>query len=305
MLVWFCQAMLNLNLQHLLYFWVVAREGSITRASEVLFVTPSTISIQIKKLEGSTQQSLFNRVGRGLELTEIGRIAFQYADAMFATGQELQNFLEGRTESGPQRLEIGVTTIFPKLVTWELMEPAIGFDCHVVCREASAPKLVELLALHQLDVVFCDSPLRGSSAVKMFNRLLGESKVSIFASTQLVKEYQSNFPECLNNVPMLLPAIGTEMRRSIDAWLVSSGIVPKIAGEFEDLALLKIAGEHGLGVFPVPDIIAGEAMKHYNIERVGPMENVVERFYVATAERRIAHPIVQRIVERATGFLEA
>lgn len=297
--------MLDLNLQHLRYFWTVAREGSVTQAAKVLFVTPSTISIQIKKLEEATQQSLFNRVGRGLELTEVGRVAFQYADAMFATGQELQNFLEGRSDSRPQRLQIGVSPIFPKLVTWELMRPATGFDCHIVCREAPAQQLVELLALHQLDVVFCDTPLRGSTTVKMYNRLLGETKVSLYSADSLTEQYAANFPECLNNAPMLLPAIGTQMRRQVDAWLVSSDIVPKIAGEFEDLALLKIAGENGLGVFPVPDIIADAAMKHYRIGRIGPMENVVERFYVATAERRIAHPIVQRIVDRAAGFLEA
>lgn len=296
---------MNLNLAHLHYFWSVAKSGSVTEAAKTLHVTPSTVSIQIGKLEDQVNQDLFQRVGRRLELTEVGRVAFRYADALFSTAQELENFFDGRRSGDTLRVHIGVAHIFPKLVTWHLLEPATQMDdpCHIVCREAVPRELVDELALHQLDVVFSDTPLKGSDSVRLYNRMLGESSLSFFATPDLVRKYKRKFPESMETCPILMPANGTEMRRSVDTWFSRHHLEPNIAAEFDDMALMKVAGEHGVGVFPVPDVVAEEAMDHYHVKRMGRMEGVSERFYVVTAERKIEHPVVQKIVSEAPAFL--
>lgn len=295
----------QLNYQHLQYFWMVAREGSITAASRRLGVTPSTISSQLRQLADQFDQTLFERVGRGLQLTEVGRVAYRYADSIFSTGQELEDFLDGRRRGGPMRLDIGVAHVLPKLVTWHLIAPATQLEarCHIVCREASPRELVEELLLHQLDVILSDAPLRGGASVRLFNHLLGESVVSFFASPELAERFASEFPVSLAEADLLLPTTGTEMRRSLDAWFASVGVRPSVVAEFDDLALLKVAGEHGLGVFPVPEVVAEETMVHYGVRRVGVADGVVERFYAVSADRQIEHPAVVAIANRARQLL--
>ncbi len=295
----------ELNYQHLYYFWAVAREGSVNAASRSMKVTASTVSVQIRKLEEEFEQKLFHRVGRGLQLTEVGRITFRFAESIFSTGRELEEFLQGQRDEGSMRLEIGVAPVLPKLVTWRLLEPATQMEepCHVVCREESPSELVEDLLLHQLDVVISDVPLKAATG-RLYNHLLGESYVSLFAAPDLVKRYQAGFPASLDRAPFVLPSAGTELRRSMDTWFSKNKIQPHVVAEFDDLALLKVAGEHSLGIIPIPDSVRDEAMRHYNVECLGTADGVVERFYVVSADRQIEHPAIVAIVSGAREFLE-
>ena len=292
--------MAYLNYQHLQYFWVVAREGSVNQASRILNVTASTISVQLKKLEEQFQQKLFRRVGRGLQLTDIGQVAYRYADSIFSTGQELTDYLEGRRHGGPLRLEIGVAQSLPKLVTWRLMEPVSNLKepCHIRCREDTPHKLVDELVLHQLDVVISDIPLKVPN-IKLFNHFLGESAVSFFAAPKLAKKLKRNFPKSLTACPVVLPSNGTEMRRSLDSWFSRNKIQPVVTAEFDDLALLKVAGEFGLGAFPVPTVVEKEVIKHYGVQTIGEAKGVIERFYAVSADRQIEHPAVMAMTHAA------
>lgn len=294
----------QLNYQHLYYFWMVAREGSIAAASRRLRLSSPTISVQIRQLEGTYEQTLFRRTGRSLELSEVGETVFRYADSIFSTGQELEDFLEGRRHGGPLRVDIGVAHALPKLVTWHLIEPVrdLPESCHIVCHEAPPQKLVEELTLHQLDVILSDNPLQGGTNVRLFNHLLGESSVSFFATPPLAERLRDGFPDSLSDADLLLPSSGSEMRRSLDGWFTRVNIHPRIVAEFDDLALLKVAGEHGLGVFPVPDVVASEAMAHYNVAPIGLAQGVYERFYAVSADRQIAHPAVVAIASQAPAL---
>ncbi|MCA9563860.1 MAG: transcriptional activator NhaR [Myxococcales bacterium] len=296
----------RLNYQHLEYFWVVAREGSVTAAAKTLFVTPSTVSVQLKKLQDQFEQPLFKRAGRGLELTEVGQVAFRYAESIFSTGVELEEYLEGKRRGGTLRLNVGVAHSLPKLVTWQLLEPVTRMEepCHIVCREASSEELVNELALHQLDLVLSDTPLKGGPAVRLVNNLLGECGVSIFATPELAAQLPGEFPRNLNGVDFVLPSSGSEMRRSLDAWFSRIGVRPRIVAEFDDLALMKVAGEHGLGVVPVPEVVSHLAETHYGVQRLGRAEGVVERFFAVSAERQVDHPAVVEIAGGARVLLD-
>ena len=297
--------MRKLNYQHLLYFWTVAREGSIVAAARELNVTSPTISIQLKALEAQFDRQLFERVGRGLRLTDVGRIAFRYADSIFSTGRELEGFLDGRRTGASLRLDIGIATFLPKLVAWELIEPATKLDefCHIVTHEAGSRELVTELMLHQLDLILSDVPLDGGSELNLFNHLLGESAISFFGSAALAAEAKPDFPNSLERVGVLLPSTGTEMRRTLDAWFSRHRVEANIVAEFDDLSLLKVAGEHGLGVFPAPDTVAEVAVKHYGVEKIAVADGVFERFYAVSMERQFDHPAVAAIVGGAGAFL--
>ncbi len=293
-----------LNYQHLLYFWTVAHEGSIVAASKRLHVTPSTISVQLRALEDRFDCRLFDRVGRGLKLTEVGHTAYRYADEIFSTGRELEGFLSDRRPGHVLRLEVGVARFLPTSVAWTLLRSAFtGTELmRVVCRTADSATLVGQLLLHQLDVILSDVPLAPEPSVNLYNRFLGESGVSFFGEPTMAEQCRSDFPRCLERTGVLVPTTGTEMRRNLDAWFARMAIDPMITGEFDDLALMKTAGASGLGLFPVPDFVADVAAAHYGVRAVGRAEGVRERLFAVSAERRINHPGVAAIVEHAAQF---
>lgn len=292
-----------LNYHHLLYFRTVAREGSVTAAAARLRLSQPTLSGQIAKLEESLGEPLFERRGRGLVLTEVGRTVYRYADEIFTLGAELMDTVKGRSAGRFPRLEVGVVDAMPKLVVTALIEPAwrdsAGLRLHV--REGSLDELLSRLASHELDVVLSDSPAAGGAALKVFNHLLGECGVSFFAAKAI--RPRGRFPAVLDGAPMLLPAPETTLRRSLDAWLDRNELHPVVVGEFQDSALLKAFGERAHGVFPAPTVMEADVIRRYGVDVIGRTEEVEERFYAISVERRIRHPAVAAIVNAARSEL--
>jgi LysR family transcriptional activator of nhaA len=294
-----------LNYHHLLYFWVVAREGSIVRASEQLTLSQSTISEQIRVLEASLGEELFARVGRNLVLTEVGHMVFRYADEIFAIGRELMDTVQGRPTNRPLRVMVGVTDVVPKLVAYRLLEPALHLEqaVKIVCREGKLDHLLAELATYDLDVVLSDAPLSPTIKVRAFNHLLGECGVTFCGAAELAAAYRDGFPRSLDGAPLLLPTDNTTLRRALDHWFEAEGLHPRVVGEFEDSALLKVFGQEGLGIFIVPTIIENEVQKQYGVEVLGRVEPIRERFYALTVNRRLRHPAVVAMSEAAQQVL--
>lgn len=290
-----------LNYHHLLYFYTVAREGSVTRASEVLRLAQPTLSGQIRKLEESLDEKLFVRQGRNLVLTDMGRVVYRYADEIFGLGREMMDTLRGRPSGRPARLVVGVADIVPKLVCHHVLETALTLEepVQLVCREGKTDDLLAALAVQGFDLVITDAPLAPHVKVRAFNHLLGESDVTFFAAPPLAGTLRRRFPKSLEGAPMLLPTENTSLRRSLDQWFERLDLRPRVVAELEDTALMKVFGQHGSGVFPAPSILADEIRKQYNVRAVGTTSEVVERFYAITVERRIKHPAVAAITEAA------
>lgn len=293
--------MRHLNYSHLLYFWNVAREGSITQASETLHLTPQTISGQIKLLEESVGEPLFHRVGRGLTLSETGRVVFQYADEIFTLGAELTQRIRSKEMGVPAALNVGIVNSIPKLIAYRILEPAMTMDdpLRVVCREGDLEPLLGDLAVHRLDLVLSDRPVPTGLNVRAYNHGLGSSGVSLFAHSRIARRYKRSFPEGLSGAPFLLPVDSTALRRGLDDWFERNGIEPQVIAEFDDSALLKAFGEGGVGLFPSPDAIAPEVELMYHARRVGEVDGVTESFYAISPERKLKHPAVLTITERA------
>jgi len=293
--------MRHLNYGHLQYFHAVAKHGSITRASQQLHLTPQTISGQLRLLDEAVGRPLFERVGRRLMLTETGHLVYRYAEEIFALGSELTQVVRNRLPAAPTVFNVGITQTVPKLVAHRIITPAVELDnaFRIVCVESGLDALLSDLALHNLDLVLSDRPLPTGLGIKAYSHFLGECGTSFFCRKGVFKRGRKGFPAALGDVRLLLPRAGTELRSQIDAWLQRQGISPQVAYEFDDSALLKAFGMEGAGVFPGPTAIEREICAMYRVGVVGRTNEVVERFYAISPERRIKHPAVVAISEAA------
>ncbi len=290
-----------MNYKHLHYFWNVAKMGGVTRASERLHLTPQTISGQLSLLEETLGEKLFNRTGRGFELTETGRLVLSYADEIFTLGQELEEALLHSPTGRPLQFRVGVTDAVPKSVAYQLLEPAMAVadPPRIVCREGKVTDLLAELAVHRLDIVIADGPIPNTVDVRGFNHLLGESGITFFATVGLAQRYSGAFPGCLDGAPLLLPGEDVAIRPKLTHWLRERQIHPRIIGEFDDGALMKAFGQAGVGVFPAPTAIAEQVMRQYDVVAIGATNEVVEQFYAISVERKLTHPAVVAISRAA------
>lgn len=290
-----------LNYHHLLYFYTVAKEGSVARAAQVLRLAQPTLSGQIRKLEHVLDEKLFERRGRKLVLTEMGRVAYRYADEIFTLGRELTDTLRGRPTSRAPRLRVGIADVVPKLVAHRLLAAARLHEegVQLVLREGKSHDLLAALAAQEFDLVISDAPLSPELKVRAFNHPLGESTVSFFAAPKLARRHRARFPKSLDGAPLLLPTENTVLRRSLDQWLSDLDLRPRVVAEIEDSALLKVFGQHGAGIFAAPTIVAADVMKQYGVRLVGVAPRVIERFFAITVERRITHPAIAAIAAAA------
>lgn len=296
-----------LNYHHLFYFWTVAKEGSIVKACDKLLLAQPTISGQLRLLEETLGDKLFMRSGRGLKLTGTGQLVYRYADEIFSLGRELQDVLKGRPQGRALRLTVGISDMVPKLIAYRILQPALSMaePVQLICQEDSQERLLAELAEHRLDIVLSDTPVTPAIRVKAFNHLIGTSGVTLFATATLAKRYQRGFPGSLKHAPMLLPTADSTLRRSLDQWLESAEVHPTVVCEFKDRALMKTFGSAGAGIFPAPTAIEKEVRENYRVSVVGRLEQVSERFYAISVERRLKHPAVVMICETASNKLFA
>ena len=294
-----------INYKHLHYFWVVAKEGSIARASERLSLTPQTISGQLSLLEEHLGEALFTRVGRNLELTETGRLVLSYADEIFSLGGELEEMVHNLPDGRPLLFKVGVTEVVPKSIAYRLLAPALQLPepVRIVCREGAMDDLLAELAVHRVDLVIADGPIPPGVNVRGFNHQLGDCGITFFATVRLARKLGKNFPYSLNGAPLLIPGETTMVQRRLMLWFEGLHIHPRVIGEFDDSALMKAFGRSGSGVFIAPTPIAEEVEKQYGVVSIGQTDKVREQFYAISVERKISHPAVVAITETAREWL--
>lgn len=295
-----------INYKHLHYFWAAAKQGGIARASERLHLTPQTISGQISLLEEHLGEALFTKVGRNLELTETGRLVMSYADEIFSLGGEMEEAVRNLPTGKSMVFKVGVADVVPKSIAYRLIAPAMKISelGRIVCRENSLNTLLADLALHRVDLVIADGPIPTSINVRGFNHYLGECGISFLAISELAKPLRDKFPQSLNAAPLLLPSEINIVQSRLLQWLDGLHIYPRIVGEFDDSALMKVFGQAGTGIFTVPTAIADEVAKQFNVEIIGSTDDVREEFYAISVERKISHPAVAAITDTARNWLK-
>lgn len=293
------------NYHHLHYFWMAAREGSITDACKLLQLSQPTVSEQIRALEKSLKTQLFERSGRSLRLTDAGQVVFRYAEEIFTLGREMQHAVAGQAEGLALRVVVGVADTLPKLLVHRLLAPVMQLDqqVRVTCIDGEPRDLLPRLANHELDLVLSDFPASPHLGLKTFNHLLGESGVTFLGANDLARRYRRGFPKSLDGAPMLLPDGKAALRRSLDQWFDEQGIRPLVRAEFTDSALLKAFGHAGDGLFVVPTAVEDEVRRMYGVGLVGREPSVRERVYAISVEKRLKNRAVVAISEAARQTL--
>jgi LysR family transcriptional regulator, transcriptional activator of nhaA len=293
-----------LNHHHLYHFWTVVREGGVTRASEKLHVSQPTISGQLRELEEALGEKLLARSGRTVALTDIGRVVYRYADEMLGLDRDLLDAVRGRRPIRPGKLAVGVAMVVPKLVAYQMLEPALRLPepIQLECIHERPERLLAELAIYGLDVVLADAPAPPAVKVRAYSHLLGECAVSVFGTERVAAAHRRGFPRSLDGAPFLLPSEDSALRLSLEEWFQKKKIRPRVVGTFEDSALLDAFGQAGAGLFAMPAAIETEVRRQYRVRLVGRLEPVRQRFYAITVGRKLQNPAVIAIFERARAL---
>ncbi len=299
--------MKTINFNHLRYFWMVAKTGSIARAAKQLHLTPHGISGQLTEFAAVLGVELFRKSGRHLELTDMGRQILTYADTIFATGDQLLELVKNQTLPNTITFRVGVVDSVSKAIAFHLIEPALNLDFPVklICREGRMATLLADLAVHKLDLIIADRPMPTHLHVRGYNHFFGESTLTILAASGLAKQLRSAFPECLNHAPMLMPGEDVAIRTKLLHWLAACDVHPRVVGEFDDSALMKSFAQAGVGLLVVPTVIAKSLCAQYQLTEIGCVDEVREQFYAITSERRLSHPAVIAISKAASAGIFA
>ena len=293
--------MTRLNYNHLYYFYAVATDGSISKASARLHLTPQTISSQITSFEAQIGFDLFDRKGKKMQQSEMGRLIYSYADDIFQLGDELKNVLKTQEPSHWQTLTVGITEVIPKTLAYQLLNPALNMvePVRLVCHEGDQESLLADLAIDRLDLVLTDQPLQPGSLMKVYNHQLAKSGFSFFATKQLAFDRRKGFPQSLSGQPFLLQGKKSAVRQRLSSWFERHDIIPNIIAEFDDSALMKSFAQAGYGVFAGPTLIEKAIISQYKVRVIGRTEEVNEHYYVISPERRLKHPAIVEIVNGA------
>jgi LysR family transcriptional activator of nhaA len=289
--------MAGLNFKHLRYFWMVAKSGSIARASERLHLTPQSISGQLSEFEDALGVKLFRRVGRGLELTDTGQRMLGYAEQIFSLGNELLDSLRDEAQAKSVTFRVGIADSVPKMVAYRLVEPSLGFEepVRLVCREGRLTTLLGDLAVHRLDMVIADRPMPDNLNVRGYDHFLGESGVSVFGAQALIRKGAAEFPQLLEGAPFLLPGVEVALHARLMRWFEAERLHPRIVGEFDDSALMMAFGQAGAGYFAAPTAIESAIVRDNEVQVIGRIDAVREQIYAITTERKLTHPIIAAI----------
>lgn len=291
----------SLNYKHLRYFWMVAKSGSIARASEQLHLTPQSISGQLSEFEAVLGVDVFRRAGRGLELTEMGQRMLVYAEQIFSLGDELIDLVQDRSAQKSLPFRVGIADSVPKMVAYRLVEPSLNLPepIRLICREGRLAALLADLSVHRLDMVIADRPMPSNLNVRGYDHFLGESGVTVFASPVLLAGLSGDFPQNLDAVPFLLPGEDVALHPRLMRWFEAQRLRPRVVGEFDDSALLMAFGQAGAGFFVAPTAIEDFVIRQYEVQVVGRIEAVLEQIYAITTERQLTHPVISAICHAA------
>lgn len=289
--------MANLNYHHLRYFWAVAHDGNLTRASERLNLSQSAVSVQIRQLEDHLGHALFERRGRQLHLTEAGRIALDHADAIFAAGKELLGTLQekGRTR---QAIRIGALATLSRNFHIKFLRPILGRpDVEVILRSGSAAELLQSLEALNTDVVLLNQPPARDAVTPFVSHRLSEQPVSLVGTPERLAGPR-DLHGLLSSQPVILPTADTGVRIGFDAMADRLGLRPQIAAEVDDMAMMRLLARDGAGLAVLPPIVVQDELSSGRLLEVDRLPGISETFYAVTIKRRFPNPLLADLLDQ-------
>ena len=286
-----------LNYHHLFYFRTIAKAGGIAKAADKLRLGQPTLSTQLKQLEDALGRSLFERKNRSLVLTEAGKIALDYAENIFRTGDELLQVLEDGAVSGRTDVKIGALDSVPKRLLSNLVRAALKEkNVTVSLLEGRGDELFRELFSHQLDLIVSNYPPSSLEFGRIYSRSLAKIPVAVFASAEFIG-LKKKFPESLNGQPFILPTAHSKLRHDLDHYFKINGlrIIPIV--ETQDTSLQKLLGIDGLGLIPLPEFTAKDLVGEKKLVKLGTLQDVKEEFWLISAARKIENPVAARLMK--------
>lgn len=288
----------HFNYRHLYYFWVVGKEGGLTRAAARLGMAVQTLSTQVRELERALGYALLKPAGRGLALTEAGFAAMRQAEQIFQLGERLPDLVRDAVQGQGVRLTVGLSDGLPKLAVRRMLQPVLSDAAlRLQCHEDEFDELLADLALHRLDIVLADRAALPNPNLKVYSHPFGTSTLSWYGTPALAEVARRDFPRSLADVPLLLPTTHSAVRARLDLWLEKVGVRPRVVGEFQDSALMKTFGAGGMGVFPAPELVWQDLEAMYDVQQIGRCVGVEEHFFLIGTEKKVLHPLVQRLLQ--------
>jgi len=290
----------GLNYHHLQYFWLVAKEGSIAKAATRLNVSQPTISTQLKRLEKSVGEPLFQKRGRYLELTATGRQAYEYADRIFAIGKELSGVLRGRSAQRPLPFVVGVQSGMPAAVVDRILRPAFHLTepVQLICRTGELMPLVAELAINRVQLVLSETVLDPVVFIRAVCRPVAEAVVVLRGRDDLIQRYRRGFPKSLDDAPLLLPVAGSTFRQQLEAWFDANRIHPQRVAESDNPALLESFAQAGLGLQPCPQFTDARSGSP---PVLGPLTDLRVQYYAISRDEPLGHPALAAVLASQPG----
>lgn len=288
--------MAALNYNHLRYFWAVAREGNLTRAAEKLLISQSALSIQIRKLEGQLGQDLFERSGRQLVLTEAGRIAFDHAESIFATGGDLLATL--KHGSGGQRsiLRVGALATLSRNFQIGFLRPLLGRkNVEVIVRSGTTAFLLQGLEAHRLDVALVNVAPARDAATPWVSHAIAEQPVSLIGTPKRIGK-GGTLKKLLTGQPLVLPTMESSVRIGFDALVERMGWRVRVAAEIDDMAMLRLIAREDIGLAVVPPIVVRDELSSGRLVEVHQLPQLSETFFAVTMKRRFPNPLLRELI---------
>ena len=288
--------MAQLNYHHLRYFWMIANEGHLTRAAERLHVSQSALSIQLRQLEESLGQPLFTREGKRLLLTEAGRIALDYANAIFRSGDELISLMHGQA-ARRQLVRIGAVATLSRNFQMELVRPLLNReDMELILRSGSLPELLRQLHTHTIDLVLSNRPVPRDAEANWHCHLVEEQPVSL-VGRPILESTPFRFPEDLSDTSLLLPSIESEIRTAFDFLLEQAEIRPRVIAEVDDMAMLRLLARDSGHLALVPPVVVLDELRSGALIERCRIPELQERFYAIIPRRRFPNSIIRELLE--------
>lgn len=288
-----------MNYKHLRYFRAVAHEGRLTKAAETLNLSQSALSTQIRQLEAQLGHDLFERQGRTLVLTEAGRVALDYADMIFAAGDELESTLKSGSGAGRRVLNVGALATLSRNFQTDLLAPLVASgEAEVHLRSGSLSELMDALEAHNLDLVLANqAPVRDADSAWTVHRL-AEQKVSLIGTPERLGA-GGDVQTLLASHPLILPSRRSGVRSGFDALAMRLGLAPVIAAEVDDMAMLRLFARNDAGLAVAPPIVVRDELASGRLLEAAELPGIAETFYAITLERRFPNPLVGRVLSRA------
>lgn len=289
-----------LNYHHLRYFRAIANEGTLTGAANKLGVAQSSLSVQLRQLEESMGVPLFDRLQKSLVLTEAGRIALDYAESIFRSGDEMMSVLQNRPTNRKRLLRVGSVATLSRNFQLSCLKPFIGRDdVELVLRSGSLRELLAQLKAHTLDVVLSNLPVKRESRTDWHSYLLEQQPVSLVGKKPKGKGSRKkfNYPDQLHETLLLLPTLDSNLRVSFDLEMERQGVVPIIAAEIDDMAMMRLLARDGAGVALVPPVVVTGELERGQLVELHRFPDIYESFYAIAPGRKFPNVLVQEMIQ--------